>query len=564
MSPAPVSVDAASVTESSPHEQPLTAARHGLTLFFATLLMLAFYLYSALFLILSGTIWLVAGFFVIIGAQYGSASLGGPTTRALGASMKAVARGLRLGRGVDFHLAVARADAPRLWREVEVLSQQLGVPMPTEIVLENSANAYVWLRGVAAGRGKTRLGIGFDLLAGLSATQLRAVMAHEIAHAKYVRRGYQGFLMRGLARVSRCASALGALAAHEENFKAVRFVARAVGAWPRFAAENLGKMLAVCSRTDEFLADRVAAQCCGKAATQSALLETEFVAHQAAKIDYRERLLHAEREDTYAPWLHQRLRVAEPEKRAELEARTLQHSWRREGDTHPILADRLAAIEALAPDEKLPFANQDEGECGLDWLRDASASGARLLRNIELQAATQEAKSSQSLAKWMRKRGRGAGTIEFLQNIQRWGALAVGGLGAALLIFLFDFTRALMKSGGGGAAFWLIIALLGLLPLVVWSGAYEMWRRAPARVRELPIPPFSVYCANRTARYDERMELRAQLVARVDLTDDQKRALEADDADKESRACIARGARLRAQMAHLSKPAAIANFCIEQ
>ena len=311
---------AASISESPALEQPLPAARYGLFLFVATLLILLFYAFSALFLVCGALLW-VALVLLSFALSYYGLGITWNIVHALGASLKAVARGLRLGRGVDFHLTLAREQAPQMWEIIEDLSARIGVAPPNEYVLESGTNAYVMLRGVAMGRGKTRLGVGFDLLAGLTEAQTRAVMAHEIAHAKYVRRGYQGFLMRGLFRLSRCAGALEAMRDHEENHKLARFTARVISALPAWLSKTAGKLIAACSRYDEFLADRISAEICGPAPCREALLAVNVVAHQADKIGYRERLLHLEREGGYVGWLRDKLRAPDDAKRLEIEAR---------------------------------------------------------------------------------------------------------------------------------------------------------------------------------------------------------------------------------------------------
>src|SRR3989475_4647364 len=64
------------------------------------------------------------------------------------------------------------------------------------------SNAWAQLRGYRRGAGRTSLGIGFDLLAGLTVSELEAVLAHELAHARLVQRGFSRWLKKGLARLT--------------------------------------------------------------------------------------------------------------------------------------------------------------------------------------------------------------------------------------------------------------------------------------------------------------------------------------------------------------------------
>ena len=397
---APSSPEATENIAAPTTEAPLPAARYGLFLFTATVLIAGFYLYSALFLLAGSLLWLLLLLLGLLGSQYGGMVVAWPVLNAVGAALGTFARGLYLGRGVDFHLRLRREQAPRLWEVVEDLSRRLNVPPPREFVLENGVNAYVMLRGIAAGRGKTRLGVGYDLLAGLTEAQSRAVMAHEIAHAKYVRRGYQGFLMRGLVRLSRCAGALEGIAAHEENHKSARAISRWVGALPTLISARAGKLIAACSRYDEFLADRVAAEICGPAPCRSALLATHVLDYQADKIDYRERLLHLEREPGYSHWLRERLSVTDATRRAELETRALERAHRHELSTHPALPDRLAAIDQISAistpvNDQSPNAQTQNAQTQNAQTQNANASSANA-QTANSQAANAQSANSQN------------------------------------------------------------------------------------------------------------------------------------------------------------------------
>ena len=62
-------------------------------------------------------------------------------------------------------------------------------------------NAWVRLKGYRRGAGTTILGVGYDLLAGMSQTEVEAVLAHEMAHARLVQRGFSRWLTGGVSRV---------------------------------------------------------------------------------------------------------------------------------------------------------------------------------------------------------------------------------------------------------------------------------------------------------------------------------------------------------------------------
>src|SRR2546430_7780328 len=69
------------------------------------------------------------------------------------------------------------------------------------------------MRGYRRGTSRTSVGIGFDLLAGLTVSEVEGVLAHELAHARLVQRGFSRWLKKGLARLSQVTTELSACAA---------------------------------------------------------------------------------------------------------------------------------------------------------------------------------------------------------------------------------------------------------------------------------------------------------------------------------------------------------------
>ena len=525
-------------------EQPLPAARYALFLFSATLLVAGFYLYALVALLLGALSWVLALVIAILGAQYGGLALAGPLLTGIGASLKVLANGLRLRKGADFSVKLARDEAPALWKLAEEFSRALKVAPPREVVLENGVNAYVMLSGWFTGRGKTRLGVGFDLLAGLSESGARAVMAHEIAHAKHVQRGYKGYLMRGWARTGQCAGALKAVANEESNHGAVRFVAQSLGALPDWIGRVAGRLIAACSRYDEFLADRIAAQLCGKDACRQALLATHVLDFQADRIDYRERLLHLERAPGYAAWLCEKLDVPDDAKRLELEARALERAHRHEMSTHPALPDRLRALdesETLAP----PFQG---AKSALVWLSDANAAATKLLREVERVAAEEERRATASLAKWMRK-GSAYSKHRRDSNI----LFSIGAIGVALLVWL-NWTQ----TWKDGEEFWVVNGVFGgaaaLFLIFGFTARRQGWKNL-----ELPIPTFVDYRAALFGRRDENRAAREAYQVGKTLPEREKYAMEIARDETDAAKNVALGAQIRAEVpAEISKPAALA------
>jgi len=80
-------------------------------------------------------------------------------------------------------LPLDRSAHPRLFAELDRIAIALGEPMPREVYLIPQTNAWVADRGGLMGFGSRRvMGLGLPLLALLSISQFRAILAHEFAH----------------------------------------------------------------------------------------------------------------------------------------------------------------------------------------------------------------------------------------------------------------------------------------------------------------------------------------------------------------------------------------------
>lgn len=76
-----------------------------------------------------------------------------------------------------------RSRHPRLFAQIDGLAASLDQSVPHEVYLIPDLNAWVAERGGTMGFGGRRvMGIGLPLLAVLSVTQFRAILAHEFGH----------------------------------------------------------------------------------------------------------------------------------------------------------------------------------------------------------------------------------------------------------------------------------------------------------------------------------------------------------------------------------------------
>ncbi|MFC8836842.1 M48 family metalloprotease [Streptomyces griseoincarnatus] len=112
-----------------------------------------------------------------------------------------------LGRGAGPRPGTAALDlddAFGLWETVMDLADRIGVPAPTEIRLTLEANAAVSEEaGGRRGTWERRLYVGLPLLAGLRADELRAVLAHELAHCAQGHTRFAATVYRGATGLDR-------------------------------------------------------------------------------------------------------------------------------------------------------------------------------------------------------------------------------------------------------------------------------------------------------------------------------------------------------------------------
>lgn len=536
---------------SAAFEQPLPPLRHGLYLLSVTLLIAVFYLYC--FLALIGCVVLCP--LVLVAAALTPGSIlwytVKPVLGVLGRAIATFTRGLLLRRPAEDFISLSREEAPRLWEQIETITRQLHVAMPDKVVLASGLNAWVQLSGLRKGRGKSTLAMGFDLLTGVSPEEARAVLAHEIAHARHVRRGYSGFVWRGLVRLDRCNRSLQKSAYAPGMFKEVQPLARFLAFLPGKIARIAETFGAACSRYDEFLADRIAAQVCGSQVCRKALLSIHVLDYQADRILWRDRLLQLDRQPGYTAWLREQLAVTDESRRQELASRAVERSWRHEFSTHPALADRLAALKAANfPGQR--YASPDTEPTALasaiGWLRDPDATARRLLHEIEAVTAKEEGKATQARLKWMKKE-RGNYGLRSRQNLL-WGIGCL--LGGAV-----GFIAVGIPTERDGS--WLVS---GINVVAMLYGCFILLR-PERRSASLPIPRYVDYRVAWLRTQDEDRVLRQQDHLWKTLPDAEKIAHEVRRTEKHAEERATLGAALRSLLPPDGrKPRAAARFWV--
>ncbi|RUL89188.1 M48 family metallopeptidase [Tautonia sociabilis] len=163
----------------------------------------------------------------------------------------------------DHGPVLGRADAPELFDEVAALARRAGARPPGQLRL-----SYLPCCGATAwGRRGRALLIGLPLLSVLTRIELRAVLAHELAH-----------LARGDATsVARSARFVEALGRSLDASRTDRARLSPLLGWARLCHAAGSALLAPIARGQETRADRFAASVAGGDATASALVKVALV-----------------------------------------------------------------------------------------------------------------------------------------------------------------------------------------------------------------------------------------------------------------------------------------------
>ena len=270
---------------------------------------------------------------------------------------------------------VSAREAPRLFEEIESVRRALNAQRIHGVVLSRDFNAAVCQvpRLGILGWPRNYLILGLPLLAGLPVEEVRAVLGHEFGHLARSHARFGNWIYRTRQIWSRVLVALEA-----SSSRASRLFTRFIDWYaPFFNAYSF-----VLARANEYEADRESARVAGAQTAAQALTAVSAKGEYLGSLFWRDFYAPAamDPEPPKSPYSHYlaSLRVLEPEVgrsclTAALEQRTTL------GDTHPCLADRLAALGAapqpleavgVSAAESLlgALAAQLAAEADADWL----------------------------------------------------------------------------------------------------------------------------------------------------------------------------------------------------
>lgn len=151
-------------------------------------------------------------------------------------------------------------NAPGLFALVRDVATQTAQEMPAEAYLLNEANAFVAHRGGVMGAGSRRvLGVGLPLLQSLSASEIKAIIAHEFGHYAAGDVELGPWVYKTRAAIGRTLTDL------EDSW---------IGAPFRWYARIFLRLTQAVSREQEFRADALGARLAGRESMANGLLRT--------------------------------------------------------------------------------------------------------------------------------------------------------------------------------------------------------------------------------------------------------------------------------------------------
>jgi hypothetical protein len=230
----------------------------------------------------------------------------------------------------DLGPVLSRVDAPLLFSSIDSVARRLGVKSPGQVRL-----TYLPCCGVVAWRRSQALIVGLPLLRVLTQIELRAVLAHELAHVACGD-------ATGAARSARFVEGLE-LALEQAGTQA----RGPLGAWARFCLREASWLIEPVARGQEARADRMAAVIAGGGAAASALVKVAVVQPLFREVLEHYNPNHPDFPNLYAFFRSFWYRLpVESLSAMRLQVLTSHHDTR--DPAHPPLPDRLALIQAYS------------------------------------------------------------------------------------------------------------------------------------------------------------------------------------------------------------------------
>jgi len=398
-------------------ERPLNRSARIVLVLSAAFTIILFYLFvalAALFLL----VWI--GLELIVAIALARFGLAGLISSDIGRNIllvRLLVGSLWLKHRTNFRVVLDKAKAPGVFAISEALAARLNIPPPDKIYIELGAGAWVELRGLKQKIGRTHVGLGYDLLAGLNTKEIEAVLAHELAHAKLVNRNLKRWLNFGLSRSVKLANHLAATVDAARQQKKEFFIAEQLFAVSDNFTRVCVRLIATYSRQDEFDADRCAAELCGPGSLRTSLLKLDSLEPKLARLPWNERMAQIQSDDGLSRWLVNELSVDLESNRTPVAKISVANPY----STHPSTTDRLAALTDL------PETHMADLPSGITLLADADEIARELAGEVERKMLVEENKDKDAMRVWLRRTRRRANL-----RLADWPAV-IGGIGTVVV-----------------------------------------------------------------------------------------------------------------------------------
>jgi heat shock protein HtpX len=230
------------------------------------------------------------------------------------------------------------AAHPGLFEDLAITSRMTEQRMPEEVFLVPEVNAWVAERGGFLGFGSRRvMGLGLPLLQALTVSEMRAVLAHEFGHYYAGDTRLGPWIYRTRATIGRTLQGLE----HHSGLLQKPF---------RWYGMMFLRATHAVSRAQEFAADALAARVAGAAALQSGLRHIHAAA-QAFGPYWQTEVVPVLEAGFRPPLAEGFLRFTARPAIASTLASSVEDALREAStdpyDTHPPLAERIAAVEGI-------------------------------------------------------------------------------------------------------------------------------------------------------------------------------------------------------------------------
>ncbi len=269
--------------------------------------------------------------------------------------------------------ALFRENNPRLFDAIDSVAAATGQAPPAEVFLVNDVNAWVTHRGGMMGIGSRRvMGVGLPLLEALSVEEFTAVLAHEFGHYSSGDVALGPWIYKTRAAMERTLQGL--------EGRALQKIFVVYGTL-------FMRLTRAVSRQQEFLADQTAARVAGAAHVARSLQKAPAV--EAAFNGYWEQEVVPVLQAGFLPSIASGFQAFLSSDAVVRRCREISAAARTEGkagefDTHPSLAERLAA---LGTSVEIPAGTVDTSASGL--LGDAEEMTWELLKRSAGQEAVE-------------------------------------------------------------------------------------------------------------------------------------------------------------------------------